>query len=156
MRVRTAGLSPSGEARVAGARVEAGKATDVGGARRVDELLGPRERLEELHGEAHQRGMGGDVGRDLQLASCCTPPEAGTKVCQLELDPVHGVTPPRPIPVIPASRGLSSEVRRVPISRRFERSGLRQAILGELADRLEQAVARARRRVVGDDERLAD
>ena len=100
--------------------------------------------------------MSRDVGCNLRLTSCCTPPEPGTKVGELELDPVDGVTPSRPVPMIPASRGLESEVRRVAISRRFERSGLGQAILRELADRLEQAVARPRRRVVGDDERLAD
>ncbi len=100
--------------------------------------------------------MSRDVGGDVHLTSCRTPPEAGTKVGELELDPVDGVTPPRPVPMLPASRGLASEVRSMSISRRFERSGLRQAILGELADRLEQAVARPRRRVVGDDERLAD
>ena len=86
------------------------------------------------------------------LAAGRTPPEAGTKVGQLELDPVDGVAPPRPVPVVPARRGLASEVRRVPISHPFERSRLRQSILGELADRLEEAVSRARRRVVGDDE----
>ncbi len=152
MRVCPPGLSPSCEARVASARVQTGKPADVGGAGRVEQLLGPRERLEQLHGEAHQRGMGGDVRRDLHLAARRAPPEPGTKVGQLEIDPIHGVAPPRTVPVLPASRGLASEARRVPISHSFERSRLRQPILGELADRLEEAVSRARRRVVGDDE----
>ena len=63
-----AGFGPPGEAGVAGGGVEAGETTHVGRGRRLEELLGPGERLEELHREPHQPGVRSDVGRDLQVA----------------------------------------------------------------------------------------
>ena len=100
--------------------------------------------------------MRGDVGRDLDLAAGRAPAKAGTKVASSSSTQSTASRHPGPFQCVPARRGLASEVRRVPVAHPLERARLRQSILGELADRLEQAVPRARRRVVGDDERLAD
>ncbi len=84
------------------------------------------------------------------------PPEARTQVAELELQPVDGVAPPRPVPARPLRRGLAREVCRVQVTPSLTLAGFGEAILAELADRLEQAVPRAGGGVVGDDERLAD
>ena len=97
-----------------------------------------------------------DVGRDLQLASCRAPLVSGTQVAQLRLHPVDRVAPTRPVPVLPSRGRLLREVRGVPVTSPLERARLRQPVLGELADRLEQAVSGTGGRVVGDDERLSD
>ena len=116
VRVRASRLRSPGEARVAGRRVQA---REDGGRRRrprVEQLLGPRQRLEELHRETHERGMRRDVGRDLELASRRAPPESGTQVAQLRLDPVDRVAPSGSVPMLPSSGGLAGEVRSVPVT----------------------------------------
>ncbi len=74
VRVRASSLRPSCEARVTSRGVQAGKTADVGRGCGREQILGPGQRFEQLHGETHQRGMRRDVGRDLQLAasSCST------------------------------------------------------------------------------------
>ena len=100
--------------------------------------------------------MRGDVGRHLQLASPRAPLISGTEVAELRLHPVDGVAPPGPVPVLPSGGGLPCEVRGVPVASPLERARLRQPVLGELADGLEEAVAGAGGGVVGDEERLSD
>ena len=136
------GVRPAREARVSGGRVETGQTADVGGGRGVQQLLGPRQGLEQLHREAHQRGVGGDVGRHLEVTSARAPTKAGTKVADLELHPVDGVAPPWPVPTLPSGGRFPREARRVPVARPLERARLREAVLGELPDGLEQAVPR--------------
>ena len=100
--------------------------------------------------------MRGDVGRHLEVAPCRAPLVAGAQVAQLRLHPVDRVAPPGPVPVLPSSGRLAGEVRGVPVTSPLERARLRQPVLGELADGLEEAVAGAGGGVVGDDERLPD
>ena len=154
MGVLASGVGPAGEAGVAGGGVEAGQTRHVGGRCGVDQLLGPRQGLEELHREAHQRGVGGDVGRHLDVVAARRPAERRAQVAELDLDPVDRLAPAGPVPVVPVRRRLLREERRMPVTRGLGVAGVRQPVDGELADRLEHAVARARRRVVGDDERL--
>ena len=97
-----------------------------------------------------------DVGRHLQLASRRAPLVAGTQVAQLRLHPVDRVAPPGPVPVLPSGGRLPREVLGVPVTSPLERARLRQPVLGELADGLEEAVAGAGGGVVGDHERLPD
>ena len=56
----------------------------------------------------------------------------------------------------PIGRRTPGEVLGVPVTSPLERARLRQPVLGELADGLEEAVAGAGRGVVGDEERLSD
>ena len=141
--VPTGRVGPPREARIAGRRVQAGESRHVGRRRCVEQLLGPGERLEQLHREAHQRGVSGDVGRDLHLAACSAPPESGPEVAELELDPVDRVAPPGPVPPFPLRDGPAPELGGVDVSRPLTLAGIGESILGELPDRLVQAVARA-------------
>ena len=97
-----------------------------------------------------------DVGRDLEVAARRAPLVSGPQVAQLGLDPVDRVAPAGTVPVLPSRGRLAREVRGVPIARALARARLRQPVVGELADGLEEAVPRARGGVVGDHERLAD
>ncbi len=150
----TSGVGPAGEAGVAGAGVETGQTRHVGGRGGLDLFLGPRQGLEELDREPHQRGVGGDVGRHLDVVAGRGPSERRAQVAQLDLDPVDRLTPAGPVPVVPVGGRLVSEERRMPVARGLGVAVVRQAVDGELPDRLEHAVARARGREVGDDERL--
>jgi hypothetical protein len=98
----------------------------------------------------------GDVGGDLQLSALRAPVKGGAEVAELGLDPVDRVAPPRSVPSLPARRGLTAEVRRVPIAHPRQAAGLGQPVLAELPNRLVQPIARALAAVLGDDQRLAD
>ena len=85
------------------------------------------------------------------------PPEPGTQVAELEPPPSRPRRATRARSSAPTRVGrLAREVRRVPVARSLEVAGLGEPVLGELADRLEQAVPGAGGGVVGDHERLAD
>ena len=155
VRVRASSFRPPGEARVTGGGVEAGETADVGGGCGLEQRFGPGQRLEELHRETHQRGVGGDVGRRVHRAAGRTPLVSGAQVVQLRLDPVDRVAPPGPVPVRPSGGRLDREVRGMTIASDLERARLDQTVLGELADGLEQPVSSARGDGVGDDERFS-
>ena len=98
--------------------------------------------------------MGRDVGGDGQLPSATGPAEGGPQVGQLCLDPVHLRPPTGPVPSFPAGHGLAREVSGMPVVERHP-LGLVELVVGERADRLEEAVARPFGAVMRDDERLA-
>ena len=100
--------------------------------------------------------MRGDIGGDVQLASLRAPAKRSTKVVELDLHPVDGVAPARPVPVLVTKRRALPEVRGVPIAHSRQPTRRRQLLFGELPDGLEHAVSRASSGVVDDDERLAD
>jgi len=106
---------PSGEARVARARVEPRQPADIRRRCRIEKLLGPGERFEQLHREAHERGVRGDIGRNFELTAPGAPLTRGTQVAELGRHPVDRITPPRPVPVLPSRHGLPGEVRGVPV-----------------------------------------
>src|SRR4029079_19509099 len=87
-----------------------------GGGGSRQELLGPPDGLEELYRKAHQRGMRSDIGGNIQGALLGAPAKRRTKVVELDLDPVDGVAPARPVPLLVATRGALSEVCGVPIA----------------------------------------
>ena len=120
-------------------RVEAGKAADVGCGCGFEQLLGPGDGFEQLHREAHQRRMRGDVGRHLEIALVGAPAESGAKIAQLGLHPVDGVTPPGPVPMLPPGGSRPGKMRRVPVARPVLPGRLGKAVLGELADGLVHA-----------------
>ena len=99
--------------------------------------------------------MGGDVGGHLDLAALEAPPERRPQVRQLRLHPVDLGPPPGTVPALPPPDRLAREVRRVPVAGRLALIGLRQPLVGERPDGLEQAVPGPRGAVVGDDEGLA-
>ena len=147
---------PAGEARVARGGAQAGKPAYIGRGRPLEQLLGPRQRLEQLHREPHERGMGRDVGRHLQVSARRAPLVSRPQVAQLGLDPVDCVAPAGAVPILPSRRRLTREVRSVPIARALARARLGQAVIGELADGLEEAVSGACDSVVSDHQRLPD
>jgi hypothetical protein len=156
VRVRASSLRASGEAREARAGVQAGETGDVGSSRGFEQLLGPGERLEQLDGEAHERGVRSDVGGHAELVAPGAPLIRPAQVAQLQLHPVDRLAPAGTVPVLPASGRLPGEVPGVAGARRLEIVGLGQPELGELTDGLEQCVAGAHGGVVRDHERLAD
>src|SRR6185312_7274273 len=99
--------------------------------------------------------MCGDVRCHVEAATLGAPPQARTKVAQLELDEVDGLAPSGAVPALPFRDGAAGELGRVPITGQLLLARFRKTILGELANRLVEAVAGRRRRVIGHDERLA-
>ena len=99
--------------------------------------------------------MRGDVGRGLDVALRGAPAERGAEVRELGRHPVDRVAEPGSVPLVPPRGHLAREVGGVPIARAVEVAELGQLVLGELTDRLEEAVPDRARDPAGDDERLA-
>ena len=99
--------------------------------------------------------MRGNVCRDLDVTATDAPLERHSEVRQLGLHPVDLAAPRGTVPLLPPRGRLGGEVRRVPVSGRVPLIGLRQPLVGEGADRLEQAVPGAGRTVVGSHQGLA-
>ncbi len=117
MGVRGRGRGPTDEAGIPRGGVQPGQSPDVGTRRLLEQRLGPADRLEELDREAHQRSMGGDIGRHLDLATLDAPPEGGAQVGQLDLHPGDLVRPIWPVPPLPSQGGLGREVSGMPIAK---------------------------------------
>ena len=142
MRMRPGRLCTPDEARVAGRSVEARKLRTSARVAASSSSSAHDEGLEELHGEAHQRGVGNDVRGHLEVATARAPAEAGPQIAELEVHPVDGIAPVRTVPTLP-SRPLphgQSGQRGGRVS--LERALLREAVLGVLTDCLEHAVPR--------------
>ena len=78
------------------------------------------------------------------------------QVAQLGLHPVDRVGHPGTVPALPPRRRFAGEVPRRADPASPSAPRLRHPVLGELPDRLEQAVPGAGGGVVGDHERLPD
>ena len=76
----------------------------------------------------------------------------GAQVADFGVDPIDGVSPSRSVPPIKPSAGISCEVGGMAVAGRRQLTCCLEPVLGELADSLEQAVARVGRGVVSHDE----
>ncbi len=155
MGVRGRHLGPPDEAGVSRGGVQAGEPPDIGLLRGREHALGPADGLEELDGEPHQGSVGGEVSGRLHLTAVEAPPVRRPQVRQLRLHPADVGPPLRAVPALPPPDGLAREVRRVSVARPHARIRLRQPLVRERPDGLEQAVPGPCGAEVCDDERLA-
>ena len=117
MRVRASGPRRVRRTRKPAPVYRRGRRVHVGSRCRLEQLLGPGKRLEQLDGEADQRGVRGDVGGHRDLAVPCAPLISLAQIAQLHLYPVDRVTPAGTVPTLPAVGRLLREVPGMPVTR---------------------------------------
>ena len=80
LRVPHRGLGPAGVRADTGGGVEAGELPYIGVGGRVEDLLGPADRLEPLHEQSQHGGVGGDRHGGDEVGPIDGPPEPGRRL----------------------------------------------------------------------------
>ena len=124
-----------------GGGVEAGESPHVGGGGGVEDLGDPPDRFEPQQHVAQDGGVGGDGDGGVEVTLVGRPSEPGAQVGVLDVHPVNRDALAGPVPDVAEGDGLIGEVASMTVAHGVDRAGSGELLLGELADRLQHAVA---------------